>query len=109
MDLVSITKAYFSCFSKKDIINLSKLYSEDIRLKDWEIDIEGKDELIKKNVAIFNDFESIKIKPLNISCKEDYTFSQIEIFINKVTFLEVVDIINFDKDGKIKFIRAYKG
>ena len=109
MDLVSITKTYFSCFSNKDTINLSKLYSEDIRLKDWEIDIEGKDELIKKNVAIFNDFESIKIKPLNILCKDDYTFSQIEICINNVTFLEVVDIINFDKDGKIKFIRAYKG
>ena len=59
MDLASITKSYFSYFSNKDITNLSKLYSEDVRLKDWEIDLEGKDELIKKNIAIFNELDSI--------------------------------------------------
>ena len=109
MDLTSITKAYFNFFSNKDISNLSKLYSEDVRLKDWEIDVEGKDKVMKVNADVFNDFKSVKIKPLNILHRDNYTFSQIQIFLNEDIFLEVVDIISFNKNGEINFIRAYKG
>ena len=109
MDLTSITKDYFTFFSNKDISNLSKLYSEDVRLKDWEIDVEGKDKVMKVNADVFNDVKSVKIKPLNIMHQDNYTISQIQIFINEDVFLEVVDILSFNKDGKINFIRAYKG
>ena len=109
MDLTSITKAYFNFFSNKDISNLSKLYSEDVRLKDCEIDVEGKDKVMKVNADVFNDFKSVKIKLLNILHKDNYTISQIEIFLNEDIFLDVIDIISFNKDGKISFIRAYKG
>ena len=33
---------YFEYFNNQDLLNLSKIFSNKIRLKDWEIDVIGK-------------------------------------------------------------------
>ena len=58
----NLIKDYFKFFSNKDILSLEKLFAKDIKLVDWEMSVEGKDEVIKANKKIFDTLESIKIE-----------------------------------------------
>ena len=108
MSLINITKLYFQYFSEKDIQNLELLFSENIRLVDWEINVIGKKNVIEANKKIFNSVDSIKVTPLNIFQDKLVMTCEIDILINKKDKLKVVDIIKFDEDKKIISISAYK-
>ena len=40
--LIQESKYYFKCFQKKDINNLSNIFSDSVYLEDWENKIKGK-------------------------------------------------------------------
>ena len=100
---------YFQYFSNKDIDSLSKMFSEDIRLVDWEIAETGKEEVIKANQRIFDSVETIQVKPLYFYYDDEDSFAvEILIVVNEKEFLEVVDVIRFNEDGLIDSVKAYK-
>ena len=117
---------YFKDFSNQDIEALSEMFSEDIHLCDWNIDVTGKENVINAIKDIYNSVDSITIKPVYFySNDKDWFACEILIdAVNKegmhevddegrdqVTFkwsVEVVDVIHFNKDGKIESIKAYK-
>ena len=103
-----ILKSYFKHFSNKNILALEQLFSENIKLDDWEISVSGKKQVIDANKKIFNSVDTI-----NVELKElyivDYTATcLIEVLINNKEKLKVIDLIKFDKDNKITYISAYK-
>jgi len=101
--------SYFKNFSNKDIDSLRKMFAEDVRLIDWEIAESGIEDVVKANQKIFDSVDSIIVKPMSIYHDgEDSFAAEILIVINDKEFLEVVDIIEFDEDGLINSIKAYK-
>jgi hypothetical protein len=100
------TEEYFQAFTSKDLETLSEIYSDNINLIDWVGTWVGSKNVLDANVELFkNDFE---LKVLDITQYEDRTFNTILIEIGGESF-EVMDVIKFDKDFKIEYIRAYKG
>jgi hypothetical protein len=93
-----------------------ELYSEDIVLKDWEISVEGKENVIKANIDIFNNVPNLKINieriisQNNSDCEHPCAFAcQIKIQIDEKTSIDVCDVIDIDIETmKIKSIVAYK-
>ena len=108
MELKDIVKIYFSYFSNKDLQNLENLFSENINLKDWDINVMGKKEVLKANKNIFDSVESINVTPLNIYQDENVILCEIDILINEKEKLRVIDIIKFDENNKIEQISAFK-
>ena len=108
MELVELAKQYFIFFSNKDIKNLKNLFSENVILKDWEIEAKGINEVVEANKKIFNSFESIIATPKNIYQDNFVLICVIEILINKNEKLNVIDILKFNKDKKIEEISAFK-
>lgn len=108
MELKEIVKNYFDIFSNKDIQNLKKLFSNDITLKDWEIEANGIDEVIEANLKIFNSVETITVTPQEIYQDNFVTICIIDVLINKKETLKVIDIIKFNKNKKIEKISAYR-
>ena len=104
-----IVNRYFNCFNNKDILNLSKLFSQNIRLRDWEIDVKGKNAVINANEKIFNQFPNIKVKIIKLYHIENYIFSIIKIKLNKIKTIEVLDQFQFNKKNLISNIRAFLG
>ena len=103
-----IIKKYFEYFSNKDIQMLKNLFSNEISLKDWEINANGFDEVVQANIKIFNNVETIKV-----SLDEYYEYKKscvclIDILVNKKETLKVIDVIRFDENNKILEISAYK-
>ena len=117
---------YFKDFSNQDIEALSESFSEDIHLCDWNIDVTGKENVLREIQKIYDGVERITIKPVYFYSNDKNWFA-CEIIIDGVNAeakkeidddgntqmtltwsLEVVDVIHFNGDGKIESIKAYK-
>ena len=107
--LRELTVNYFDFFSNQEIESLKLMFDRNIKLRDWEIDAEGIDDVIKANLNIFNSVESIKVKPLLIVEEDGRVFAELDIVINGTDSIKVVDIIEYNDNSKIINIRAFKG
>lgn len=100
------TEEYFEAFASKDLNKLSELYSDGVNLVDWVDSWVGKNNVLKANKQLFeNEF---KLYVLDSIQHDSRTFNTIVIEIGGET-LPVVDVIKFNKDFEIEYIRAYKG
>jgi hypothetical protein len=99
---------YFQSFCKKDTASLEVLFSDNIILTDWEVQIVGKDNILKFNQNFFNSVNEIRIDVDKVAVGLDTVIAEIKIIINNNISVAVVDVIEFDQDNKIKQIRAYK-
>ncbi len=104
---------YFATFSEKDIEGLKNMFSDNVSLRDWEISVEGIDEVLKANQNIFDSVDTIVVKPIRVwdflSQEDNVVVAELEIVVNDEVTELVTDILEFDDDEKIKSIRAYKG
>ena len=99
---------YFQSFCKKDTASLEVLFSDSIVLTDWEVQVVGKDNILKFNQNFFNSVNDIRVDVDKIAVGLDTVIAEIKIIINNSIIAQVVDVIEFDQDNKIKQIRAYK-
>ena len=104
-----LAKTYFEAFSNKDINILTNMFSDEIYLRDWEIDTKGKRNVTLATENIFKSVDSIIAAPQNIYQVERTIISELEITINNDEVILVVDIIQFDQHNLIESIKAYKG
>ena len=107
--LIECCEHYFKLFSEKNIKELSKLFSDDIELRDWENSSSGKSNVILVNKKIFDSVESINAKPKNIYQDGNVIIAELDILINGKEKILVVDIISFNESAKICRINAFKG
>jgi len=99
---------YFELFSNKDLKGLEEIFSDEITLKDWEVNEKGKPSVLQANKEIFDSVRSISINPIYIYNDNQIVIAELEIMVNNIDRMLVVDLISFDGAGKIKKIRAYK-
>lgn len=100
---------YFETFSNKDIEGLSKMFSDEVTLVDWDISESGIENVINANKNIFKSVETINVIPLKYYSNDDGSYAvEISILINGTETLDVVDVISFDQNGLINSIKAYK-
>ena len=82
MMYIKKSQDYFDRFKNKDIRGLSHLYSQNIRLTDWDIDIEGKEEVLNANSELFKSLSlfrfSLEIPPKATT----FFFVNLEINLN---------------------------
>lgn len=107
---LSSLRKYFYLFSKRDADGLSKIYSDDVTLKDWEIESMGKQDVVSANQKIFDSVESIDARIISIykmKDKEEYS-CEIMLMVNGKDIINVIDLIGFDDSGLINKIKAFK-
>jgi len=107
-EMKELLKKYFECFSNKDLEKLSKMFSEEIVLQDWNILEKGKANVIGANQKIFDSVETISINLNELYIDHNVATCILEIVINNKDTRKVIDIIKIDARGKIKEISAYK-
>ena len=84
------------------------MFSEDVCLTDWNMLREGKDQVLAANQDIFVSVNKLTVTVNKLSCHDNTVFCQIVIVADGEK-IPVVDVIEFDKDTKIKSITAYRG
>ena len=111
MDFYSAAVAYFDAFSAKDLERLEELYAKNVYLRDWEGTYVGSMPVLKANKELFDNVDTIVIRPivLHFDVDDNSISAEIEIMISDMEPFLVVDIIEFNSDAEIVAIRAYKG
>ena len=102
-------QSYFKIFSEKNINGLREMFDDNVTLRDWEIDKQGIENVLKANLNIFQNVKTIKAIPQNIVSENNFVFAELKMIVNGDEELKVVDILEFNKKGKIISIKAFKG
>lgn len=117
-------RKYFQAFADKNIEILTEMFTDDIILIDWNNTFTGKDQVVNEVQGIFANFKTIKLEvtdifsSLNIinadrgettvSIPKDDSFAcEIVIVFDDLEPLYIMDLIEFDDEGRIKKLTAY--
>ena len=93
--------SYFKTFSEKNIDGLREMFDDNVTLRDWDIDKKGIESVLKANLNIFQNVKTINAIPQNIISENNFVFAELKIVVNHNDELKVVDLIEFNKKGKI--------
>jgi D-beta-D-heptose 7-phosphate kinase/D-beta-D-heptose 1-phosphate adenosyltransferase len=106
-DLKEKTKRYFELFASKNVKGLeNEIYADNIFLRDWNGEWRGKQAVLEMNENLFvNEF---KIDNIQIKQADTTTIVEFDLHIAN-TILRVVDVIDWNENGKIERILAYNG
>ena len=107
-NIKDIALSYFKTFSEKNINGLREMFDDKVTLRDWDINKQGIESVLKANLNIFQNVKSIDAIPQNIISENNFVFAELKIVVND-NELKVVDLIEFNKKGKIISIKAFKG
>ena len=107
--LSEFAESYFQAFSQKNIQKLREMFDDNITLRDWEINETGIEDVLRANANIFESVKTIEVIHQNIISENNTIAAELKIVINGVENLKVVDLIEFNGNGKILSIKAFKG
>ena len=97
---------YIKAFAEKDVGSLDVLLSDNVILTDWEFQLVGKMNVMAFNEELFNKVGPIRIDIKGICTGQNSVSVEIILDIDGKR-LQVVDILEFDDENKIRYIRAY--
>jgi hypothetical protein len=101
-------RSFLSAYERKDIGTISKMFAEDVVLRDWNLQVAGLDEALAEYSKNFRDADSLSITVNQILESESGVAAELEIIVNESKRLSVVDVFTFNKDSKITSVVAYK-
>ena len=107
-NIKDIALSYFKTFSEKNIDGLREMFDDNVTLRDWDIEKKGIESVLEANLNIFQKVKTINAIPQNIISENNFVFAELKIVVNDDE-LKVVDLIEFNKKGKIISIKAFKG
>ena len=105
---------YFKLFEEGNDVGLSEMYDENVELIDWFGKWISKSEVLKMNKELFKTAKiSVTVKNIQVGMSpagfpSDRVYCGIDIKVND-DVLKVMDVIDFNEEGKIIKIEAYKG
>lgn len=109
MTKVDYFKNYIHHYSAKNLDAISDMFADDITLRDWKISVSGKATAISETKKNFTNADTIDISILSLFEDDKAIAGELKIVVDKTEVLFVVDILNFNDDGKICAIKAYLG
>ena len=101
--------AYLEAYEARDIEAVGGMLSDQVSLRDWDICVQGKDAALDETRKNFASVQHLKIVPLRVFESEGAVAAELQILIDGRLDLRVVDVVEFDAQGAICAIRAYKG
>jgi hypothetical protein len=85
------------------------MFADDITLRDWKILVTGKTAALAETRLNFDAARSIQIQTLRLYEATGSIVGELKIVVDGSIELFVVDVVDFDSEGRIKSIRAFLG
>lgn len=101
--------AYLHAYAAKDLATIEAMLADDVALRDWKISVRGKAAALAETATNFANARSIVIEPLRVTADATRVAGELRIVVDDMHELFVVDVIDFDGEGRITAIRAYLG
>lgn len=102
----NLTQNYFNSFSNKNIVELDKMFDDNIHLIDWEVNLTGKEKVLEFNRTLFDNVKHIQLEVVSIVTSSTTVYAELALLVDDVS-LKVLDVITFN-DDKIVKLNAYQ-
>ncbi|OYQ48950.1 nuclear transport factor 2 family protein [Flavobacterium aurantiibacter] len=100
---------YLQSYQDKNLTAVSELFAEQIVLRDWNLRVVGKAAALNETQKNFEAARSLQIEVLHTYERSNSIAAELIITVNDSEVLHVIDVLDFDAQGKIVAIRAYRG
>lgn len=100
---------YLRRYAAKDLDGIAAMFSEDVTLRDWNLSVKGRDAAIAETRKNFESVASIHIEVLRLLENENSVAGELRILVDGHIELFVVDVLDFDAEGRITAICAFLG
>ncbi len=101
-----IIDMYYKSFNNKNPDLLKNIFSEDITLRDWEIEASGIVDVVRISEEIMNT-EGFSFEIINELYDDNFAIVEMEINVSGEK-IKVIDLFEIE-NSKIKSIKAFKG
>jgi steroid delta-isomerase len=101
--------SYIHHYETKNVEKISEMFADDITLRDWKILVTGKTAALAETRLNFDAARSIQIQTLRLYEATGSIVGELKIVVDGSIELFVVDVVDFDSEGRIKSIRAFLG
>lgn len=109
MDQEQLLRRFLSAYEDKKLETIAEMLSNDVVLRDWNHQVEGKAGALLQFTKNFEGSEALAIQIRNIYSSKNAIAAEIEIAIGDTETLRVVDILGLNEGGQILSIISYKG
>jgi len=106
---LDLVRAYLAAYAARDLAAVEPLFAEAITLRDWKIRVVGKAAALAETRKNFEAVQSLAIDVLAAYEREGGAVAELKIVVNGTDTIHVVDVFDFDVEGRIAAIRAYIG
>lgn len=100
---------YLQSYQEKNLNAVAELFAEQIVLRDWNLRVVGKAAALNETQKNFEAAKSLHIEVLRTYERSNSIAAELIITVNNSEVLHVIDVLDFDAQGKIVAIRAYRG
>ena len=100
---------YLHRYAAKDLDGIAAMFSEHITLRDWNLSVKGRDAAIAETRKNFESAATIHIEVLRVLESANSVAGELRILVDGHIELFVVDVLDFDAEGRITAIRAFLG
>jgi len=101
--------SYLHHYQTKNLEAIAAQLADDVVLRDWKIRVRGKAAALMETANNFAAARSLTIDVIALTESDVSVAAELRILINDETELFVVDVLDFDAQGRICAIRAYLG
>jgi steroid delta-isomerase len=108
-DPTATAQRYLAAYAAKDLTAIEPLLAPTVWLRDWHHRVDGKSAVLDETQANFDAASSLGIELLQLHAGAASVAAELRIVVGGEIELFVVDIFEFDAQGRICALRAYKG
>ena len=106
---LDLVHAYLAAYAARDLAVVEAMFADAITLRDWKVRVTGKAAALAETRKNFESVDSLAIEVLAAYERDAGAASELKIVVNGRDILHVVDMFDFDAEGRITAIRAYIG
>ena len=108
-DYEGLVRDFLGFYEAKDINSIDRMLSDDVVIRDWNLEVQGKSNALDFFNKNFRDAESLSIEVRDVFLSESGAAVVVDILVNNVERLSVVDVVTFDRAGLVESVISFKG
>lgn len=108
----ALCRRYLQAYAAKDLPTIAALLAPEVVLRDWQLRVVGREAALAETQRNFDAARGLHIEILRLHATEASAVAELRIAVQgaeQTVELFVVDVLDFDAQGRISAIRAYKG
>lgn len=103
------TRRFLAAYAAKDLGAIEALLAPEASSRDWNARVVGRPAVLAEFARNFAAADSLAIDVLHLHATSTSVAAELRIVVNGTIELFVVDVLDFDPQGRVCAIRSYKG